>query len=144
MMSARRDFADTAIHGSKVEPLHAAHCQGHGSLGFESAFTLVRYRYGDTFDDIAPFFGGSLVSHLVQDYNGWNLGDIRLPKNANVCTSLHVDFTSIQTRCRDLSLAVPDKAGNVFGLAFRVLMPRSSEGRLHSIRGTWGRAFGKT
>lgn len=120
-MLARRDAAGNAIHGSDVKPMHALHWRGHGSLGSKSASTVVRDTYGDTVDDVLPIVAGSSVSSFVEDDDDWSLGDTPLSRNAGVRTSLFVDFAAIQTRCRELSFAVPDKAGDVFGLELRGL-----------------------
>lgn len=101
--------------------MRAVRCWGHGSLGFESASTFVCDKYGDTGDDVVLNVAGSLVFELVGDDDDWNLGDILLPKNVDVCASIIVDFSAIQRRCRELSPAVPGKAGDVLWLVLRGL-----------------------
>lgn len=70
-----------------------------------------------------------MSGHFEYD-DKWNLGDTLLPSNSDVCASLCVDLTAIQTRCRNLSLSVSDNAGEVFGLTSRVLMYSKSWERL--------------
>lgn len=61
----------------------------------------------------------------------WNLGDVALSRYTNLWTSLLVDFAATQTRYRELSLAVLDRASNIFELALRGLnvLPESGEAR---------------
>lgn len=109
--------------------------RGYGSLGFESASTLVRDAYVETVYDAAPVVAGSSVAGFVEHDDDWNLEGISLSTNVNVHASQRVEFTVIQTRCCDLSPAVPDKACDVFGLALRVLMRCWSRWRLgHRMR----------
>lgn len=121
-MSGRRASSGNVIPGSEVELLRAVRWHGPGSPGFESASNLVRDTYGNTVDDVALDVAGSSVSGLVDDNEDWNVGEIQLSKNADARASLLVDFMAIQTRCRDLSHAVPNKPVNVFLLALQVLM----------------------
>lgn len=72
-------------------------------------------------DDAAPVAAGRSSFRLVKGFEDWKLGEIQILRNDDVCTSLPVDFTTIPTRCRDLGLAVPDKAGSVFGLEIQRL-----------------------
>lgn len=44
-----------------------------------------------------------------------------LSENANEGASLHVEFTAIQTKCRELNLAVPVKSRDVFELVLQGL-----------------------
>lgn len=67
-----------------MEALRPVRWQGHGSLGFGSASTLVHDTYGATFDNAAPVVAGSLVSGPIDDDDDWNLGDIRFSSNADV------------------------------------------------------------
>lgn len=55
---------------------------------------------------------------LVEDEDDWELGEIPMSTDADVCASLPVDLTGIEMRCRELSLAFSDKAENVLSLAF--------------------------
>lgn len=93
------------------------HCTlaGHGPFSFESAATLVQDTYVDIVDDIVPVVVVICVSGLVEDEDDFNLSDLSLSRTADVCTSPRVDFTTTQIRCLELSLAVPDKAGDMFG-----------------------------
>lgn len=103
---------------------------GHGFLGFQSASTLVGYTYGNTVDHSATFVAGISASGFVEDDDDWSIDDIPLSRNADARESLRVDFMAIQTQCLDLTLSVPDKAGDVFRLRLWVLMHCSSWGRL--------------
>lgn len=98
------------------------------SFGFGSASTLVRDSYGYTVYAAAPVAACSSVFGLVEVDDDWNLGNIPLSRNADVCRSLRVNVTAIQKRCQNLSLTVPDKARDVLGLALRALMPCRSGG----------------
>lgn len=75
--------------------------------------------YGDTLDDAAPVVSGRSVSGPVEDNDNWNLGDNPSSRDSDVYASLHGYFTAIPMQCRNMSLATPDKAGGVFGLALR-------------------------
>lgn len=77
------------------------------------------YRY--TVNDVAPVFPDSGVSGLVEDDNNWDLGNFPRSRSAHVRMSVRADLAAIQTRCGKLSLAVPDKAVNIFGLALQVI-----------------------
>lgn len=94
---------------------------GNGSLAFRSASTVITDTYGDTVDDAAPVAAGTSVAGLVEDNDNWNLSDIRIRRNVDVWASLGVDFTGIHTACCYLSLAVPDKAGDMFELSLWAL-----------------------
>lgn len=142
----RCDSAGNAIPASEVEPLRALRLQGRCSLGFESASILVCTTYGDTVDDGAPVVAGSSVVSLVWNDDDWNLGDTMFSRNDDVHARLQIDFSDIQTRYRDLSLAIPDKAGKCVGLALCVLMHCRSRGDLEegwSIESVWGREVGE-
>lgn len=95
--------------------------QGHGSLGFESDFTLVCDTNGDTFGNSVPVVSGSSVSCFVEVHDDWNLGAIPLSRNADVRASLHVVFTPTHMRCREPCLTVPDKTSNMFRLVLQSL-----------------------
>lgn len=82
---------------------------------------MVCDTYGDTVDNIVRVVYGSSVSGPLEEDEDWNLGYISLSKNADVRASLPVDFTAIKTLCSDFTLAVPEKACNVLGLALRGL-----------------------
>lgn len=130
MMSAWHDSVANSVPRSKVKSLHDIRRRGYGSFGSESASTLVCHTYGDTVVDAAPGVGSSAPSGLADDDDDWNLSDIPLSRNATVRTSLHVDFTAIQTLCPNLSPAVPYKTGDVFGLTLRGSTRCKSLGKL--------------
>lgn len=62
------------------------------------------------------FIAGSLVPSVVENAEDWSLGDTLLTRIANVPTSVRVNFTPIQTGCRELIFSVLDKAGDVLRL----------------------------
>lgn len=114
-------FRGNAIPGSEVESLCALHWRGRGSIGLESASTSFGETYGGTVDDPAPVLPGSLVCGIVENDDHENFGDILLSSIEDVRASLRVEFWAIQMWCRNLSVAVHDKACNVFRLALQGL-----------------------
>lgn len=120
-MLVRSDAAGDAITVSEVEPMLFVCWRGRGCLGLEDDSIMVRDLYVDTPLDAAPIAADSGVSGLVLDEYDWNFGYILLSRDADVCTSPSFYFTAIQTPCCELDLAVPDRVGDVFGLAFRGL-----------------------
>lgn len=104
--------------------------QGRVSLDFRSASALISDEYGNTVDYRVPAVCSSSVSGVVEDEEIWNLGDTLLSENADVRRSPHVEFIVIGTRRCELSIAVPDKTGDVFRMSFRVLMCCKSRKRL--------------
>lgn len=78
LISVRCNSGGNAIPMSKVEHLPTVCWRGHGSVGFESAFTLVQNMHGDTIDNIAQVVAGSSVSSVVEYDEYWNFGDIPL------------------------------------------------------------------
>lgn len=55
------------------------------------------------------------ASGLVEYFHSLTLGDVPLSRNFDLCASLRVDFTTTQTPCCELTLAVPDNAAMCFG-----------------------------
>lgn len=77
----------------------------------------IRDTYVSTVDNVVPVVACSSVYSLVEDDDNWKSGDISLSRNADVRACLRVDLTAIQTRFHVLRFAVPDKGGELFGLA---------------------------
>lgn len=67
--------------------------------------------------------------------------------NADVRTSLHVEFTALQTWCRDLSHAAPDNAGNVHVLALQGLHALQESGQIKmrdvALEASWAELLAK-
>lgn len=93
-MSKRCKFACSAIREIEVELLRAVHWRVYGSLGLETASNFVYNMYADTRHDAARVVAGSSLSVLAQDDEDWNLSDVPLSRNVDVCASLCVDFTA--------------------------------------------------
>lgn len=85
----------------------------------EALLVFFLDEYGDTIDNVVPVVAGNSVSGLIENDDKLNSGDIPLSKNADVRTSHSNDFTAIQMRGPELSLAVPDRAYDVFRLALQ-------------------------
>lgn len=113
------DSAVKRIPWNAVDPMCVVCRQNHCFLGFKIASSMVRGMYVETVYDVVPVVYNSSVSGHVEDDEKWSWSDISPSKRADVRESFHVDVTTIQRRCRELSLAVPDIAGLVFELSLR-------------------------
>lgn len=107
-MLATGDAAGYAIPRSVLEAWRTGRWRSHGYPGFKLASNMVLDVYCDTFEDVVQVVAAGLVFGLVDDYKDWALGNIPLSSNGDVCSSLRVPFTTSQTHCRELSLAVPN------------------------------------
>lgn len=74
-----------------------------------------------TVDGTATVVAARSMTLLLEDYNDWASRNILPWKNANVRGSVLVNFTGMETQCCELSLAVPNEAGHVLGLALHSL-----------------------
>lgn len=120
-MWARRHAVGNAIPGSEGEPVRTVGSRGHGFLCLFRA-VMICDSFGDTANDAVPVFASISVSCLFRSDNSWSLGDIPLLRKADLLMSFRVDFTTIQTQCRELSLAVPNIYSNMLGWHHEVLM----------------------
>lgn len=70
---------------------------------------MVADAYDDPAHAVAPFSAGSCVPGLVDGDDSSDLGNGHLSRSVDVCKSLSVDFTAIQTRYCELNLYILEK-----------------------------------
>lgn len=128
----RHYAAGKAIPESEVEFIRAVRWHRHVTLCLESVSTLFCEMYLGPVNEVVPVVASSALFGLVKDEDDWNLGNLPLSMNSDVRAILRVYFTAIQTQCHERSLAVPNKARDVFGLAVqgRDALDESREARM--------------
>lgn len=107
-------------HGSDVEPIDVVHWCVYTHIRYSDANVMECGAYGyvvDGYDQLRPrvVWPGVLRTITIGNL------EILFPKDVNVHTSLRVDFAPYQSRCHELSIQVPDKAGDAFGLKLQAL-----------------------
>lgn len=85
------------IHWSNVKPFRAESGLLHTNIFFRDADILVEEAYGGVVGDVSPVEVEIVMNCIVGDNDNWDLSNIPLSRDADVCEALPVYFKAIQS-----------------------------------------------